>query len=276
MAADLTLTMIDPENRAAMNPEAPHDYDPAMVEMLQLIWGDGFLSPGGAAAVREIMADIPLDGRRVLDIGCGVGGLDRELVRLGDCHVTAVDVARPLVEIGRERIAAAGLSDRIDFRPIEPEQALPFADESFDIVFAKDAWLHIPDKRSFLSDVFRVLRPGGRIAAGDWMKGPGPFSADMLYFIELEGIPYHPASMAEYGLLLHEAGFVDVRLLDLNAWYCEEAKRELERLRGELYSALTEKLGSKVRDHFLEDWRMLTVVLDKGELRPGRLWAKKP
>jgi hypothetical protein len=37
-----------------------------------------------------------------------------------------------------------------------------------------------------------------------------------------------------------------------------------------------EKLGAKTRDHFIEDWRMLTVVLDKGELRPGRLRARKP
>jgi len=47
-------------------------------------------------------------------------------------------------------------------------------------------------------------------------------------------------------------------------------------LKGELYDLMTEKLGDTSRDHFLEDWRMLTVVLDKGELRPGRLWARKP
>ena len=256
--------------------DTPHDYDPTMIEMLQLIWGDGFLSPGGPQAVRDIIAGIPLNGRRVLDIGCGVGGLDQELVKLGDCHVTAVDVAAPLVELGRKRIAAAGQSDRIDIRHVDPDRKLPFADQTFDIVFAKDAWLHIPEKSVFLRDVFRLLKPGGRVAAGDWMKGPDPFSADMLHFIELEGIPYHPATMADYGLLLHETGFTDVRLRDLNAWYREEAKRELERLKGELYQTLTTRLGPAVRDHFLEDWRMLTVVLEKGELRPGRLWATKP
>ncbi len=259
-----------------MTEEAPHDYDPAMVEMLQLIWGEGFLSPGGAQAVAEIMAGIPLDGRRVLDIGCGIGGLDRELLKLGDCHVTAIDVARPLVDLGRRHIAEAGLEDRIDIQCVEPDRPLPFADGAFDVVFGKDAWLHIPGKLGFLEDLFRVLKPGGLLAAGDWMKGPERFSADMLYFIELEAIPYHPATLAEYGLLLHQVGFIDVRLLDLNAWYREEAKRELSRLKGELHSALTEKLGIKVRDHFLEDWRMLVVVLEKGELRPGRLWARKP
>jgi hypothetical protein len=67
-----------------------------------------------------------------------------------------------------------------------------------------------------------------------------------------------------------------VRLLDLNAWYRDLGKQELARMKGELFDLMTEKLGEKARDHFLEDWRMLTVVLDKGELRPGRLWARKP
>ena len=53
-------------------------------------------------------------------------------------------------------------------------------------------------------------------------------------------------------------------------------RQEYARMKGELYDLMTAKLGTQVRDHFLEDWRMLTVVLDKGELRPGRLWGRKP
>jgi phosphoethanolamine N-methyltransferase len=76
--------------------------------------------------------------------------------------------------------------------------------------------------------------------------------------------------------MLHETGFEQVKLLDINAWYRDLSKQELARLKGELYGLMTEKLGETSRDHFIEDWRMLTVVLEKGELRPGRLWAKKP
>lgn len=259
-----------------MADEASHDYDTTMLDMLQIIWGEGYLSPGGPQAVREIVQGIDLRGKRVLDIGCGIGGLDQVLVELGAAHVTAVDVAPPLIALGRKRIAAADLSDRIDLQVVAPERPLPFADGSFDVVFTKDAWLHVTDKPALLRDVHRVLKPGGQLAGGDWMKGPEPFSADMLYFIELEGIPYHPTTLAEYGVMLHEAGFDDIRLLDINAWYRDLAKEELARLKGELSATMTEKLGDKSRDHFIEDWRMLTVVLDKGELRPGRLWARKP
>lgn len=258
-----------------MTEDTPHDYDASMIEMLQIIWGEGFLSPGGPQAVREIMQGIDLSGKRVLDLGCGIGGLDQVLVELGAAHVTAVDVASPLVTLGRTRIAAAGLPDRIALEVVQPEAALPFAADSFDIVFTKDAWLHVIDKPALLREVHRVLKPGGRLAGGDWMKGPEPYSADMIYFIELESIPYHPATLAEYGMMLHAAGFDQVKLLDISAWYRDLARQELVRLKGELFDVVTTKLGEQARDHFIEDWRMLTVVLDKGELRPGRLWATK-
>src|SRR6185436_19041544 len=169
------------------------------------------------------------------------------------------------IVLARRRIA----DPRVAFEVIEPEKPLPFVDASFDVVFTKDAWLHVIDKPALLREVRRVLKPGGRIAGGDWMKGPEPFSADMLYFIELEGIPYHPTTLAEYGLMLGELGFEDVKLVDINAWYRDLAKQELARIKGELFNLMTEKLGAEARDHFIEDWRMLTVVLQKGELRPG-------
>ncbi|HKP27139.1 MAG TPA: methyltransferase domain-containing protein [Dongiaceae bacterium] len=255
-----------------MPEEAPHDYDTAMLEMLDIIWGDGFMSPGGPRAVRETLEGIDLAGKHVLDIGCGIGGIEQVLVSLGAAKVTAIDVAAPLVALARKRFT----DPRITFQEVEPEKSLPFPDASFDVVFTKDAWLHVLDKPALLREVHRVLKPGGQLAGGDWMKGPEPFSADMLYFIELEGIPYHPATLAEYGLMLHEIGFEDVRLQDLNEWYRDLGRQEYARMKGELFDLMTEKLGTKVRDHYLEDWRMLTVVLDKGELRPGRMWGRKP
>ena len=159
-----------------MADQISHDYDTTMLDMLQIIWGEGYLSPGGPQAVREIVAGIDLAGKRVLDIGCGIGGLDEMLVELGASHVTAVDVAAPLIALARRRVA----DPRIAFEVIEPEQALPFANASFDVVFTKDAWLHVIDKRALLGEVHRVLKPGGRLAGGDWMKGPEPFSAGMV------------------------------------------------------------------------------------------------
>jgi phosphoethanolamine N-methyltransferase len=107
------------------------------------------------------------------------------------------------------------------------------------------------------------------------MKSPGPYSEDMLYFFKMEGLTYHLVTLAEYGEAIHGAGFADVMLKDISEIYRAEAKQELARMKGELYDLLTRALGDQ-RDFFIEDWRSLTVVLEKGELRPARMRAIKP
>ncbi|WP_374650378.1 methyltransferase domain-containing protein [Dongia sp.] len=251
------------------------EYDGRMLTLLQMIWGEGYLSPGGPQAVREIAGGIDLGGKHALDIGCGLGGLDQVLLTLGAAHVTGVDVSAGIVERARERIRRSGLANRVDIQLVAPGP-LPFADASFDIVFGKDAWLHIPDKAAHFAEVYRVLKPGGRIAAGDWMKAPGPYSRDMEYFFEMEGLTYHLVTLAAYGRHLHDAGFVDIRLADITRRYRAEAHEELARMQGELAGMMLAELGEAGNAHFVEDWRSLTVVLDKGELRPAQIWATRP
>jgi hypothetical protein len=51
-------------------------YAKDFTDALQFMWGDGFLSPGGPEEVAEMLAGIDLSGKRVLDIGSGLGGID--------------------------------------------------------------------------------------------------------------------------------------------------------------------------------------------------------
>ena len=54
-------------------------YDDALVALLELVWGEGFMSPGGPDEIKMIVAETDLSGRKVLDIGCGSGGIDQYL-----------------------------------------------------------------------------------------------------------------------------------------------------------------------------------------------------
>lgn len=251
------------------------EYDPRMVAMLELIWGEGFLAPGGPAYVREHLAGLDLAGKRLLDVGCGLGG--GALVIAGEmgAEVVGLDIEAPLVERAKAYAAKAGLSERVDFRLVEPGP-FPLPDGAVDVVYSSGAFTQIADKESLFAECFRVLRPGGRLAVYDWMKPEGPDSEDMLYFYEMEGLTYAMRSLEAHGDLLAAAGFVDIQLEDCSDWYRREARAEWERMKGPLRATMVESLGPEGADHFIEDWRSMVVVLDKGELRPGRYRARKP
>ena len=250
------------------------EYDDALIALLELVWGEGFLSPGGPEAVAAIVGDQDLKGRRVLDIGCGLGGIDVLLAREYGASVVGIDVEAGLTRRARARAAAEGLDDRVEILRVEPGP-LPFDDGAFDVVFTKDAWIHVEDKPGLFAEVHRVLRPDGLLLAGDWMRGPEPFSEHMERFFALEGLTYHMETLDNTRRLLEEAGFEILAAEDITAEYREQAHREYEQMRGAWNERMVELLGQDTAAHFVENWQALTVVLDRGELRPGRLRARR-
>ena len=125
-------------------------YDDATFRFTELIWGAGFVSPGGEGDVARILQGVQVAGRRVLDVGCGVGGADVALVRNHEAgRVTGIDIEEMQIGLAKRRAAEAGLADRLEFLLVEPGP-LPFEDGAFDLVFSKDAI----DK---LGEVFKVL-----------------------------------------------------------------------------------------------------------------------
>jgi len=255
----------------------PGEYDDGMQALLQIIWGEGFLSPGGESEVAQLLEGSDLSGSTLLDIGCGLGAVDEILVRRYHvASVTGVDVDPALLTVMRARLERAGLTARIRAVCVEPGP-LPFADSSFDVVFSKDSLVQIPDKPRIFAEVLRVLRPGGRFIASDWLRGgSGGYSADMLEFFRLEGIAYNMATLDESAAALKASGFEDVHIRDRNEWYLQLAQQELAAMQGSLNATIVGRIGAQRAEHFIENWRQLVVVLKRGELRPGHLKAVKP
>lgn len=253
------------------------EYTEELVALLTTLWGEGFLSPGGPEEVDEILQGSDLRGKRVLDVGCGAGGIDLLLAhRYGAAEVVGVDVEAPALASARALIARHGLGDRVSFRQVEPGP-LPFPDGSFDVVFSKDAVVHIPDKEDWCRDVYRVLRPGGQVMASDWMRrDEQPPSAEMLSYMAAEGLSFTMRSLPRYGEALRSAGFVDISLRDRNAWYAELVQRELETLRGPLFEQLCTLAGRAETERNVLVWERLCVVVCSGELRPAHFRGSKP
>jgi SAM-dependent methyltransferase len=253
------------------------EYDSGMQALLQLVWGEGFLSPGGADEVAYLLEGSDIRGCKLLDIGAGLGAVDELLVtRHGAASVVGVDIDPVLLKQLDARIARARLADRISSLCVTPGP-LPFESGSFDVVFSKDAIVHIPDKAALYADIHRILRPGGRFIASDWLRGgTGAYSAEMMEFFRIEGVTYNMVTLEQCAAAVRRAGFVDVEVRDRNEWYRALAQRELESMEGELRPVIIERIGPERAEHFVANWRQLVLVLRRGELRPGHIKAVKP
>lgn len=110
---------------------------------------------------RDIRAHRPLDGLRLLDIGCGGGLIAEPLARLG-AEVTAIDVGADAIEAARLHAGQSGLE--IGYRCISAEQ-LAAEDMRFDDVLTLEVVEHVADLESFLAACSQLVAPGGSFFA---------------------------------------------------------------------------------------------------------------
>ena len=108
-------------------------------------------------------------GTTVLDVAAGNGNFAIAAARRG-ARVVATDLTSRMVELGRERSAAAGLS--IEWSEADAEQ-LPFADSTYDLVASVFGAMFAPQPNLVAHELFRVARPGGMVAMANY--GPGGF-----------------------------------------------------------------------------------------------------
>ena len=208
-------------------------------------------------------------GWQVLDVGSGLGGPARLLASRYGVRVTALDLTAAYCEAARMLNELTGLSELVEVRQGDALD-LPFADQSFDLVWTQHASMNIADKERLYSEVWRVLVPGGRFAMFDILAGdvspihfPVPWAADpSISFLEPIG---HLRSM------LLAAGFTTLVWEDLTegvlAWFedrAASARVEPTSIGLQLLSSdMPEKLANQVRNVREGRVRFLRAVLTR-------------
>jgi demethylmenaquinone methyltransferase/2-methoxy-6-polyprenyl-1,4-benzoquinol methylase len=117
-----------------------------------------------AELVKRVVA---ADPRRVLDVATGTAGVAIAIARQSNAGITGVDVSEEMLELGRRRVAAVGLTGRIELEAARAEE-LPFAGGTFDAVSFTYVLRYVGDPAATIAEMSRVLRPGGVMAGLDF------------------------------------------------------------------------------------------------------------
>ncbi|ERN40236.1 methyltransferase domain protein [Rubidibacter lacunae KORDI 51-2] len=135
----------------------------AQIDLIEEFWNWGVKA--GTPSASE---DRP---QQILDVGCGIGGSTLYLAETFNARATGITLSPVQADRASERAAAAGLDDRVRFE-VADALAMPFPDNSFDIVWSLESGEHMPDKAKFLRECDRVLRPGGLFLMATWCHRP--------------------------------------------------------------------------------------------------------
>lgn len=156
-------------------------------------------------------------GSTLLDCGCGPGSITLGLARrAAPGHVVGVDLEASQVEIARANAQAQGLSN-VSFE-VADACRLPFEDERFDMVFCHTVLCHLATPERAISEMRRVLKPGGCIAIRDiiatgclyWPRNEKILRGEALIQRVISHLGGDPDRGIVLGRLLHEAGFNSV------------------------------------------------------------------
>lgn len=229
---------------------------------------------------RLMIAKLELrEGMSVIDVGCGIGGPMRRVVREAGVRVTGINYSKIQMEKAKSLNLQAGIDHRVDYVTCSFMDMSAIEDDAFDRGYAIESTCHAPDKAGAFAEIYRVLKPGA-LFWGQEMCLTDRFNPDdswhravkreLMYGTALKDI----ATTGEVDRALEIAGFQVIEGSDLAVeengpvvpWY-----RPMETRRGTVGNALrTTSLGRKA---FLGAFRLAEMVgvFPKGSIHVAQL-----
>lgn len=175
------------------------------------------------------------EGSRILDVATGTGDVALEIARSTptSVRITGADFCKEMVELGEEKVAASPYAGRIDLK-VAPCEDLPFANDTFDSITIAFGIRNVVDRKLGLAEMWRVLRPGGRMIILEFSTPKSRLFRQIYYFYFRRLLPvvgglfsrynaykYLPDSVLEFpsheefSKMISEAGFRNIHIHEL-------------------------------------------------------------
>jgi SAM-dependent methyltransferase len=164
---------------------------------------------------------------RLLDLGCGSGGVLAFVVGLTGCHGSGIDLSAPAITAARTRARSLGLGEKLSFRQADLNQPLPYLNASFNAVLCLDVIVHLADRLAIFREIKRILIPGGSFLFTDAAVITGAVSADEFRLRANRGFTqFVPPGVNER--VLKASGFEIIDVIDRTPSLLRTAKGRLD------------------------------------------------
>ena len=155
--------------------------------------------------------------QNIIDVGCGIGGSTLYLAQKFGSEATGITLSPVQASRAKERVAEAGL-EQISFE-VANALKMPFEENTFDLVWSLESGEHMPDKAKFLTECYRVLKPGGKMIFATWCHretnslAGDLTSSEVAHLKEIYRVYCLPyvISLSEYREIATECGFQNLK-----------------------------------------------------------------
>ncbi len=175
------------------------------------------------------------EGSRILDVATGTGDVALEIALRtpASVKISGADFCKEMVDLGAVKVAASPYADRIDLK-VAPCEDLPFANDTFDSITIAFGIRNVVDRKLGLAEMWRVLRPGGRMVVLEFSTPRSQLFRQLYYFYFRRLLPvvgglfsrynaykYLPDSVLEFpsqeefSRMLADVGFRNIHLHEL-------------------------------------------------------------
>jgi SAM-dependent methyltransferase len=240
------------------------------VALAGLLWGEGFVQPGGAEEVLRLARPLGLsEARTLLLIGAGAGGPVRCLAGGLGTWVSGFESDKGLAEIAARRCAEAGLGKRATVQPWSPEEPR-FPERSFHHALALEPLRHaVPD--NVLPAMIKALRPGGQIVMTEVLAGPTLAGSRLDPWLRAEGRTRPPPLERPFVRALETLG-QDVRVTeDMTPRHLEMVLRDWRAFVRQLSIEKPDCAAAALIVREAETWLLRARLLRQGAIRLVRL-----
>lgn len=213
----------------------------------------------------------------VADVGCGIGGTTLHVAKHHGSRIIGLNICESQNDVARSRAEEAGLSERVEFMYANCSETLPLPSGSVDVIINIETASHYSDRRTFLTECARVLKPYGRMVAADVMAVDGISREDYATYVQPVCDAWFLLSVetpSSYIRKHRDVGLEVLDFVDISA-PCMPSIRLMEAYTNHLvFSNLFRQLSDLERQ-WVNQCRTFSQPMMDGYLRMQRYYARK-